>query len=391
MNLSLLAPLGLAALAALALPILIHLVRRIELKTTEFAALRWISERAQPRRRIRFDRPWLLLLRLLLLALLALLLARPVFDVPTQAQAPRVFVAPGVDPAVARAAVDPAAADADWRWLAPGFARMAETPAPAAVPLASLLREADAELPAGATLRIVVPSEVAGLDGERPHLEHALDWHVVPGRMPAEGSPPPEGGTLAVRYAPDAQHSLAWLRAAVAAWNAREPGRYRLDAQPLTVPLGDDARWLAWLAPSPPATVSAWIERGGVALLVGDARPDGDPLWRDADGHVLARSLSSGRGRIIALPAALTPAALPLLLDADFPQRLLHALQGASPAPRRAVAAALEPVRLAQAGASADAPLDGAHPLDPWLALLVAALFLAERILATRTRVETSA
>jgi hypothetical protein len=389
MNLSLLAPLGLAALAALALPILIHLVRRIELTTTEFAALRWISERVQPRRRIRFERPWLLLLRLVLLVLLALLLARPVFDVPTQAQALRVFVAPGADPVAARAAID--ASGADWRWLAPGFPRMAEMPAPAAVPLASLLREADAQLSAGATLRVVVPAEVAGLDGERPQLVHALDWHVVPGRMRADGSPPAEGGTLAVRFAPDAQASLVWLRAAVAAWNVREPGRYRLDAQPLAVPLGDDARWLAWLAPSPPAAVSAWIERGGIALLSGDARQDGDPLWRDADGHVLARSLSSGRGRIIMLPAALTPAALPLLLDADFPQRLLGALHGASPAPQRAVAAALEPVRLERASASTSAAPGGSHPIDPWLALFVAAVFFAERVLATRMRAEASA
>ena len=42
MNIALLAPIGLVALAALALPLLIHLVRRIELRTTEFAALRWI-------------------------------------------------------------------------------------------------------------------------------------------------------------------------------------------------------------------------------------------------------------------------------------------------------------------------------------------------------------
>ena len=46
MTLALLAPLGLAALAALALPLLIHLVRRLQLVDTEFAALRWISPRA---------------------------------------------------------------------------------------------------------------------------------------------------------------------------------------------------------------------------------------------------------------------------------------------------------------------------------------------------------
>ena len=80
MSFALLAPVGLAALAACALPILIHLVRRLQLERTEFAALRWIGAESPPRRRIRFERPWLLLVRLLLLVALALLLARPVLE-----------------------------------------------------------------------------------------------------------------------------------------------------------------------------------------------------------------------------------------------------------------------------------------------------------------------
>jgi len=165
MSIALLAPLGLVALVALVLPILIHLVRRIELTTTEFAALRWIAQRMQPRRRVRFERPWLLLLRLALLAALALLLARPVHDVATAAAQARVFAAPGADLAVARAAI--ASPSADWRWLAPGFPRIGDAATPSAVPLASLLREADAGLPVGARLVVVVPEQVAGLDGER--------------------------------------------------------------------------------------------------------------------------------------------------------------------------------------------------------------------------------
>ena len=94
MSFALLAPLGLAALAALVVPIVIHLVRRLELRTTEFAALRCISERIRPRRRLRFERPWLLLLRLALLALLALLLAKPVLREPPGLAASRVLVAP---------------------------------------------------------------------------------------------------------------------------------------------------------------------------------------------------------------------------------------------------------------------------------------------------------
>ncbi len=75
MGLSLLFPLGLAALAAWLLPLLIHLARRQESRLTEFAALRWLRAQPRPRQRIRVDEWPLLLLRLLLLALLALLLA----------------------------------------------------------------------------------------------------------------------------------------------------------------------------------------------------------------------------------------------------------------------------------------------------------------------------
>jgi len=78
MNAALLLPMALAALAALALPLLIHLARRSEQRPTVFAALRWLREKPRPRSRLRFDEWPLLLLRLLLLAALALLLAKPV-------------------------------------------------------------------------------------------------------------------------------------------------------------------------------------------------------------------------------------------------------------------------------------------------------------------------
>ena len=67
MSLLWLFPAGLAALATLLLPLLIHLARRDEQRLIDFAALRWLSAKPRPRRRIRFDEWPLLLLRLLLL------------------------------------------------------------------------------------------------------------------------------------------------------------------------------------------------------------------------------------------------------------------------------------------------------------------------------------
>ena len=59
----LLAPLGLAALAALIVPILIHLRRRTEEVPVDFAALRWLDALPRPRSKLRFDELLLLAVR----------------------------------------------------------------------------------------------------------------------------------------------------------------------------------------------------------------------------------------------------------------------------------------------------------------------------------------
>ncbi len=382
MNPALLAPLGLAALAALALPLLIHLVRRLQLVDTEFAALRWISPRAQPRRRLRFERPWLLLIRLALLALLALLLARLVSLAPTaDTNADWIVVAPGADLGAAHTRVG---AGGEWHWLAPGFPRIDANAAPSPAPAASLLRELDARMPAGSALRVVVPETLGGLDGERAHLSHALDWIVVPGRSPSVPDAAREPVVLHVRYADDEANALAYLRAAVAAWNVREPNRYSLDAQPVPATAPDDARWLVWLAPDFPSSLTSWVERGGIALVTHRAEKDAAPLWQASDGSVIASEQSLGAGRVIALPNALAPSDLPLLLDAAFPNQLLAAFRGERPAPDRAFAAAAEPDRVAANVATTPALAgNNAVALDAWLAIAIAVLFALERIVAT--------
>ncbi|QCW26503.1 hypothetical protein FE772_13350 [Lysobacter enzymogenes] len=146
MSAALLLPLALAALAALALPLLIHLARRSEQRPTVFAALRWLRERPRPRSRIRLDEWPLLLLRLLLLTVLALLLARPVLY-GAQPREAWLAVMPGIDPARAGEGLENARLQR--RWLAPGFPDVRE-PAPAPMAnAASLLRELDATLPPG--------------------------------------------------------------------------------------------------------------------------------------------------------------------------------------------------------------------------------------------------
>ena len=216
MNLALLAPAALAALAALLVPLAIHLQRRPEQRVQEFAALRWVSERVRPRQRLRLTEWLLLLLRLLLVAGLALWLAQPVW----LEYAPRgrdwILVAPGVDPAALPAAARDAGAER--RWLAPGFPPL-DTPPPAGpVPVASLLRDLDTRLRPEQGVAVWVPRELAGLDAERVRLSRPVRWHVAdaPAVAPAPLSTPAPV-PVALRHADAAEPSLRDFDAALAA------------------------------------------------------------------------------------------------------------------------------------------------------------------------------
>lgn len=391
MSLGLLLPAGLAALAALLLPLLIHLSRRPERRPTAFAALRWLTAQLRPRQRLRLEEWRLLALRLLLLATLALLLARPVLF-GGAGDAPWVLVAPGVDVAAARNQIQ--APDAEWHWLAPGFPDLTD-PEPATLqPIASLLREIDARLPAKTPVTVFVPAQLDGLDGERPRLARKLAWRVIAGtKARSAASPPARAPTLVIRHAPERAAALPYLRAATVAWSVMDgtadagaaSTAARLDVADLQQAMPGDARWLVWLAAGElPATVRQWVQDGGTVLVdPATAIPDSAGLspavvlWRDARGEALAHGRNWGRGRLLQLARPLTASDWPGLLDGAFAAQLRRAFEGAPSPPR-------------QAWAAAHAPLPGGprfpetpRPLQAWLAVLVALLFVLERWLAT--------
>jgi hypothetical protein len=388
-NFGLLLPAGLAALGALLLPLLIHLARRSERRPTVFAALRWLQQKAKPRHRLRFDEWPLLLVRLLLLALLALLLARPVLFGSADTL-PRVAVVPGVDLQQARAQTVPS--DARWQWLAPGFPALSGTPpvvegASSAASITSLLRELDASLAPEAQLTVLVPERLDGVDAQRPVLSRRIDWRVLPGAMP--DAPVAEQDTapsLSVRYASDREPSVRFLRAADLAWREPPAAAHTPDIAPLSQPLDAHSRHLAWLAPGPlPSHVADWIRAGGTALVDAEAALDGAPtmvaLWRDDTGAVLVEGTAYGRGRLLRFTRALVPQEFPSLLDPVFPQHLRRVLASSSPpAPARVRAADFEP--------DAGGPVFATAPreLQSWLLVLVVLTFLVERWLATGAR-----
>lgn len=375
MNPLLLAPLGLAALAALIVPLVIHLRRRTEDVPVDFAAMRWLEALPRPKQRIRFDEWLLLALRLLLVALLALLLARPAV-LGWEDDGPRVLAAPGVDPAAARKAAGP---EANARWISSGFPALDTRPPDDRVALSSLIRQFDAELPPGAPLTILVPPVLDGVDAGRLDLSRKVTWRVIQAAAPRTTATAP-APALAVRYGEGQSALLRYFRAAAAAWS--ETPQFTAEASD-SLPALEHV--LVWLTPGPvPQGVTDWVGEGGTAILASAtevAMPAATvPLWSDVGGGTLAEGGPLGRGRLMRFTRPLEPAAMPDLLSPDFAAGLRDLVSPSAPPPARVVAAAAAPV----AGASP-------YPLPPrelsaWLAGLIALVFVAERLLASRAR-----
>lgn len=376
MNLAFLAPAALAALAALLVPLLIHLQRRPEQRVVEFAALRWLSERVRPRQRLRLTDWLLLLLRLLLVAALALWLAQPAWLDYLPRGRDWELVVPGLDPATLPA---PAVGRApERRWLAPGFPAL-DTPAPQEpVPVASLLRELDTRLPPQVAVSAWVPRELAGLDAERVRLSRELEWQVVDGavrNVATPASPPPVA--IAIRHEDPADPALPFVEAAIAAWNVSEPDRYRVDRGRTDAALPADTDWLVWIGGEPPAAILDWVREGGHALVLPVSSLELAAGAGPAPALPTERR-STGRGVLVASSVPLRVDTWPSLLDAGFAAQLRELLQGAPPAPDRGDAAALRP--------RSDGPRlpPPAYPIGDWVALAIAGLLLAERLLALR-------
>lgn len=387
MNIGLLLPSALLALAALLLPLLVHLVRQTDRTRISFAAMRWLVPRAQPRRRPRFNEWLLLLIRLLLLALLALWLAQPVLLDRGDAR-PWVVVHPAIDPA----RVPPAAsADEQHRWLAPGFPPLEQPPPATGASIGSLLRELDARLPRTAALRVVAPERFDATDAQRPRLGRAVTWMPIKGTssFTAGLAPPPR---LHVAVVSDGAHrpALRYLHAAATAWASSAKPQAPVDELSdiaATAPLTSTTTHLLWLsARAVPDQHRQWVRNGGALLLAHDSATsdldwqDAEIAWRSNDGRPLALRLADGKGAWIRMLVPFEPQSLPALLEPGFPEAFRSVLAPTTIA-EHAWATSYTPIR-GERIAYARTP----EPLGPWLALLIALLFGVERWLATVAR-----
>jgi len=383
--LSLLWPAGLFGLFGLLVPLLVHLQRQIQRTPVRFAALRWLSAAARPRQRLRLQQWPLLLARMALVIVATLLLAQPLWFGADQT---RRWVL--VHPQLERPIIDVADADVQYRWLAPGFAPT-EQPAPAGPwPVASLIREFDAELPVNVELEVRLPEEVDGLDGERMALSRELTVSVVDAELPKAVSAREKSDIWSVRSDSSEHPALRYINAATAALSTdgdaiagAEVATIKVDQDGTASPPLPAARALIWLsdaAPTDQPTVDQWLRRGGVALwLSSAAAPAADrsfPYWRSVDGVRAVRAQRHGAGWLLQPNSVLRAADFPELLEPDFP-RLLHSwLDPAPRRPGRALASDLQP-RIIDAE-----PIVRGQALDPVLLSLLLALLLTERAVA---------
>ncbi len=263
--LQLLSPAGLWALAALALPVAIHLWRRPP-RTVRLGSLRFLETLPRRLHDLRWRERALLAARLGLLALLALLVAGPRWQARPP-RGPQHWVL--LDPTALPAEGSLKRAGSETRWLAPGFPTTSGTPPVQAAPdLWSLLREADAELPAGSVLTVFSPGRLAALRGTRPAWRHCrVEWVQTPGTPPVNTPghdhaplPPVRVGIFHdPERAADARFVEAALRAAA-----------QISGRAVEIQDGADIRnppsgqWLVWLSAKP--VPAGWTDHGANVL-----------------------------------------------------------------------------------------------------------------------------
>lgn len=417
MGLAFTSPAALIALAALALPIALHLWSRRTGRPLRVGSVAFFAAAPPPAaRRPRLEDLWLLLLRCGIVALLAFALAGPVWRSGRLAGGGRVMAL--VTPAVA--------ADSASRPLLDSLRQSgADIEVLPQGPIWSVLREADFEAPPGTRFVIVAPAE--GASGNRPVLRSEASWIIPPLRMAERGT----GGEAAVRrrgtrsvliYSDasrrdDARYVAAALRAAAQATGAPATVSRRDVRSPAV-----EADWIVWLAsrPLPPALLE-YVRRGATLLTdAQDAEPldrsatirlavdagaspplvrrrtqpaaGAAPVWTDDGGQALLTLRREGEGRVLHLHSRFHPDWGDLVLHPAFPLAMAELWardrDRGNPGSARVATSQLLPARDTTAGHSAPAvPRDLYHVF--WLAAV--ALFVVERVVAGRPRAVTGA
>ena len=287
-----LSPANLWTLAALVLPLAIHLWRRPP-RTVRLGSLRFLQTGARRLQDLRWREYALLATRLCLLTVLGLGLARPLWRQPPSIRPVRWAL---LDPAAAPAgpSLDRLralqAAGSEMRLLAPAFPLIHATPADptaAASDLWSLLREADATLPAGSSLAVFSPGRLASLRGVRPSLARVrVDWTDTPAApappsLPPASPPTPPPLTILILHAPDRAEDARYVSAALHALSQAGPRPLTVTVTPLPAAASPTpvADWTFWLADQPVPTALAAHAANLLSDAPADAATNSAPGW----------------------------------------------------------------------------------------------------------------
>lgn len=393
------APLWLAALAALAVPIVIHLRSHRPGRMVRLGSVRHLAATPTPHARgWRLRDRLLLALRAAAIALLVLALARPLLlhrterprlvlvaaelagpDAPERAQtlldslersgASIRLLRAGLTPSIQADTAIPADRDANY-W--------------------SLIAEADRAL-RPASIVVVAPTDARHFRGLRPAVASDTRWVTLRPAAAAAIARPRPAATVAIYadsdHAGDARYAAAAFEAVRAADG--DTTRAALPVRAAAAPVSDSAaEWTVWLASEPPPDpLQRRARQGGVLLTEAALGGAAVPVWRSAAGAPLLSVAPLGSGLHFAFATRLDPRAMPMLLSPAFADSML-ALWRRSGAGISAAEAPLAPRQALPARGDRAAAASAAAAASSWPAsvlwLLAVAALCAERALAAR-------
>lgn len=218
-------PLGLTALAAVAVPLVIHLIRR-PVPTVRLGSLRFLTKAQRRLSSPRWRDLLLLAVRCILLAALGLLFAAPRWVPDGTAPVRWVLRVPGeiLDADAQRSWQQYVDEGFSPRFLALDFPTREPASGPTQPDIWSYLREADLRLPAGSRVIVVAAPRLGSLIGDRPVMRRIkAEW--IPSTLAVahaqahEAAAVPSRVRVAVIASPDRADDARFVRGAVTALN----------------------------------------------------------------------------------------------------------------------------------------------------------------------------
>jgi len=309
-----LSPLGLLALFALVAPIVIHLLSRRPGKTVKVGSLKFLetSESRQLRSFKLTDVP-LLLLRAALLAMLALLLAQPIWKKSSHQTESQTRGWVLIAPEILRVTPDsPTTQLVDSLAVAGNALHLLATDFPAVQSLSesvvraadsaqnywSLLRELDVQLSVDVPLWIFAPNRLASFRGERPAVQRPTHWFSMPAPLENRdarltASVPADSTTALILHDANREEDAKYVRTALE--TVVEFGRLSIVIQSHfiheNIAASKNTKWVFWLAAQPVPEVLPQVESTLTGRL---ERPVCTPVTEGLLPEILLQQIASG-------------------------------------------------------------------------------------------------